>query len=381
MIAMIAASPYQILNALSLSMHSFKDEPIDLYVYSSFYKGVADTSNKLKNSNLFANVYLPVDPCVFMEVPEKTNLFNEYELEEIEKVVQNGFGVNLKEKFYDKIVCASINRAGTSMVSYFSYYNKLLETYLYDEGLAQYLSYADNMDNSIAFFEQENNYMVKVIKNHSSIPKLTAHFLNQPDLYVQERFAPVQKLPKFDTKNTEMVAMLSELHHYDEKEDEFINRKIVFFSQPIATTALTRIQLFEVLSIIETTFCIDDFIVKLHPGESNNFPELRHYHISEKSGTPWEIFCMNHDYSDKIFITSFSSAVFTPNMLFDQQPTIIILDNLKYEVGNRDTALNAFFTRFRAAYPDPNKVFIPKTMGEFSSILASLKHKEELNKQ
>lgn len=373
MIAMIAATPYQILNAISLSIHYFKDEPIELYIYSNFYKGVSDTSEKLKNMNLFKNVYLPIDPCVFIDSPERTTLSEDYETLEIEGIIKDGFGVDLQTKFYDKIVCASMNRAAYALVTYYSFYNKLLQTYLFDEGLSQYLSYADNIDNSIAFLEETNYHISQVVKNHSSIPKLTKHFLNKPNLFTQERFVPIEKLPKFDTQNKELVTMLSELYRYNPSDNEFLDRKIVFFSQPIATTALTRIQLLEVLSIIEHSFGIDDFIIKFHPGELNSFPELRNYHISEKAGTPWEIFCMNHDYSDKIFITSFSSAVFTPNMLFDQQPTIIILDNLKYEVGNRDTALNSFFLRFRAAYPNPNKVFIPKTMAEFRAILAKLK--------
>lgn len=377
MIAIIAASPYQILNAISLSMHYFKDEPIDLYVFSSFYKGVADTSNKLKNTNLFQNVYLPTNADVFIDSPEKTTFSDDYEVDEIESIIKDGFGVDLTEKFYDKIACASINRAGYALISYYSYYNKLLELYLFDEGLSQYLSYADNIDNSIPFFEQAIHYTPKIVKNHSSIPKLTKHFLNQPHLFTQERFAVIEKLPKFDIQNTEMVTMLSRLYHYNETDAEFLNRKLVFFSQPVTTTALTRIQLFQVLSIMENTFGIDDFIIKLHPGETNTFPELNHYHISEKAGTPWEIFCMNHDYSDKIFITCFSSAVFTPNMLFDQQPTIIILDNLKYEVGNRDTALRDFFIRFQSAYPNPDKIFLPKTMAEFTSILTHLKNKED----
>jgi hypothetical protein len=97
-------------------------------------------------------------------------------------------------------------------------------------------------------------------------------------------------------------------------------------------------------------------IVKSHPRDKYKYFDYEYFKMSS---FPFEILCLYNDFSNYTFINNFSSAVFTPKLIFNQEPKLIFTyllfsDKMNTAWGNRDLIIS----RFRKMYKDSSKISV-----------------------
>ncbi|SEQ17481.1 hypothetical protein SAMN02910369_01324 [Lachnospiraceae bacterium NE2001] len=90
-------------------------------------------------------------------------------------------------------------------------------------------------------------------------------------------------------------------------------------------------------------------IVKPHPRERKRFFE---YDYFKMEGFPFEIFCLFYDFNNILFVNNYSNAVFTPKILFDQEPHIIftckvLANEMLDKKGDRIKHIDCFIKLYR----------------------------------
>ena len=89
----------------------------------------------------------------------------------------------------------------------------------------------------------------------------------------------------------------------------------------------------------------------------------------------WELECLRQITDESVLIGAYSTALLTPKMLCDKEPTVIFtLRLLTADPDNgADRHIYDLIDGFKASYRNPEKVFVPQTMEELEQILRSVK--------
>lgn len=110
-------------------------------------------------------------------------------------------------------------------------------------------------------------------------------------------------------------------------------------------------------SIVKKLVGEKSVIVKSHPREKERFFE---YDYFETNGFPFEILCLYNNFDNSIFINNDSSAVFTPKVLFDQEPRVYFTFKALDKYMHHSTDVNEYriLSKFRDLYRDKSKIVI-----------------------
>ena len=87
-----------------------------------------------------------------------------------------------------------------------------------------------------------------------------------------------------------------------------------------------------------------------------------------------EVLCIHQDFTDKILITFFSTAVFTPKMLYGQEPTIILMYKAfgsTVNINHKDDLCKSIVS----TYNDKSKVIVPESLEELTVALNNIMKK------
>jgi len=125
--------------------------------------------------------------------------------------------------------------------------------------------------------------------------------------------------------------------------------------------------------------CIDtlgeQLIVKKHPRDKRTTEHS--CQIYPYGAIPFEVICANSDIQNKVLICSGSSAVLMPKLLFDSEPTVILLHHM---TGARlaDTDKRETIIRYvKEMYCDQSRFIVPETPEAFAEALNKRIKQEE----
>ncbi len=97
-------------------------------------------------------------------------------------------------------------------------------------------------------------------------------------------------------------------------------------------------------------------IVKPHPRDKKIYFDYKYF---KTYGFPFEILCLYYNFENFTFINNFSSAVFMPKLLFDQEPTLVfsyklLETNMNHVEGDKSLIIEMF----RKLYRDSTKIVV-----------------------
>ena len=108
-------------------------------------------------------------------------------------------------------------------------------------------------------------------------------------------------------------------------------------------------------TIIGDILHLGNFLVKSHPREKEKYGK----EYSIEYGMPFELFCLYNDFSDKVFVTSLSSAVFTPKIIFNQEPKVIFLFEIMKKYSKLyDNMYKRYVKGLEKLYSNKNRVIV-----------------------
>lgn len=367
-IAFFCATPYQVLLATNIAYSHYSDYEKDIYILNHFNKSESITENIKLNNPIFKHAQY-IDCIEFSKSFNSSNIFKRFWRKSraylnFEKI--NEFFLDFDAKKYDEVFFSYPDIIiQMALLNLYKKNNNLIVN-LFEDGTG---AYSDDMTN-ISLSKKIFNWLINASE---IIDKYHYYWLNNPMLYVgriEKEY--IKKIPKVDTSNTEFIKIINDIFHFE--SDYAIVQKVIFFDQPIPEFNKNTFN--EVIDLSSEIFG-EDFMIKLHPRTDKDLITNKNINIYKQSQQPWEVIALNSDISNKILIAHFSTALMTNKIIFDEEPIIIFLFNVKefkyyFEIP-QDLAQFAF--NFKKMYSNPEKVYFPQSLAEFREIISTLKNK------
>ncbi len=363
----ICSSAYQLLNAISI----VKNEKIEADVL--FLKG---NMNEVCNFNLMKELK-------FFNAVYSTNILNE--VDEIYESKNNIVTLTIKKFIY----YLNINKICNKLPNNNQIYSKV------------YISYADVPHQSIYFFFKKKGailsmyedgiYTYEFLSIKESITKkilcmflFRSYYLNECKEIWVRRIDKINInqdsniiIRKIENNLFEFKSDLVKVFNYDINDLEKIsNRLIVFDQSNIEVNDIVKKQI-EIVDIISKVIGSDQLVIKLHPSTNKILYSDTYNLITSK--VPFEILMCMCSMSNKVLISIFSTACFSPKLLLGEEPYIILTYKILglFDIHFLNDGYLNFIKKMKCEYSDPNKIKEPDTIEELIDIVRDILVQED----
>lgn len=355
-VAFFCSKPYQIL--LAINMKNFMTDCVaDIYIINHFEKS-KDVALRLQEIDIFKQCYWIGKKHQYSSHSFIRHFQKFCELLTYKKQLKRN-NIELNKK-YERIYLTYPDTVIQYALIHYYTQNSELTVHIYEDGTG---GYSDKIFNSSI----QKKLLSIIVPRYGILDKYNEMLINNPLLYKGDISIPINKLPVFCT-DSQVLKKLNYLFEFDSDTD-IISEKIIFLEQPLDFYKGLNEEISETVKVIYENVNKNDFIVKLHPGSVTN--TYQKYRIYSKSMIPWEIITLNMNMNYKVLISYFSTAVFTPKIIFNFEPVIILLyDLIEFvDLGVATTDYANLTAGIKKSYKDSNRVFIPKDISELLGFL------------
>lgn len=347
-------SAYQLVNALNLNwqrrfnnFENIKDYDSDLIILNAF-NGADEACKNLSNTGLFRNVTLinrVKNSGLLHSVSTLLDII--YPTRYINKA--GSFELNEVKNNYDYLVVPKISRITFSIWLL----NKKANIQLYEEGMG---SYYGGMHMCFEYNTHQNLY--KLLNNGRDFTCYENIYLNNPELYLDKDKEKVIKIPTIDNKCLETIKdkLSNLLFENPNKEIFWIGQYLKDSVNEVMKDSLEDLK-------ENVVFCP-------HPRfkeENNGYKKL-------ESNKIWELGLLNvDDLDNKCLFSIYSTAVFSPKLLYDKEPYLILTINM-LENGEDEhfVTMRKLIESFKKTYRDQDKIMLPNNKEELKNCLNSV---------
>ena len=360
-------SAYQILTVMNLHWHrkhagfeQIKDYDGDLLIQNSF-ADAAEMKRIIEENGFFRNVYL---------VDKAFNAGRFHALATLADLLipsyylSSKYGLKRREMNDYAVITAP---KYSTLISAIWRLNPKAKLHLYEDGTAAYFGALDLTPESRLYkkYYQTLNY-------GRSFSDFEHIYLNDGSLFTGTQTEKVVSIPKFDE------ALLSEIRacfsSYLNGEDT--RDKDIFYIAQYLNNRDINIFIDGLLSDLEE---YKEHILYIpHPRHQDE----KTYNFAYASKKQiWELKQLDiQGLSEKMLIAIHSTACFTPKILFDEEPYLLLFYKLcEDKVTYRDERFDAFVERFIRTYRDPSKILIPESKEELLSYVKEFVERKEKN--
>lgn len=356
-------SMYQIINVLNINWHKrFFDENKDNYEYADImilngFDKAEEIASIISNSDDFRNVYL------VGRVINKGHfhLFNTIiDIFLPKQYIQNKLGLKVDDiiNSYDVIMVPRFSRNAASVWQINK--NAILE--LHEDGLGTYTSTVD-----LNSFSKAYKILYKTMNYNRDFSDYEYININKPDLLVSK--SKVKKIPSFDKKCLEKISPFFEKNINITKSEKECS--CYFFYQYGLERTMEKI-------VRELSDRYGNSIVYCpHPRHKKEIPNNFKVELNNQM---WEIRIPKIENIEKKYLISVhSTACFTPKILYDYEPYVILLyklieeddiNNLREDEKKFLKTFDNFIKLFKKTYKDETKIIIPKSYDELYKYLS-----------
>jgi hypothetical protein len=361
----VCSTQYAILNAINL----ISNDPEKKYSNSDiviFHQtdGIKELSEMIKKNKVFHDVYdFPFINNKNLIYLIGIILFPKFFLE---RVCLSGSNFSPKGNFYNKIF--SQNQLYASL---FSRFNKDADVYLIEDGLSSYTGRTLEVARRSFLFRLIN----KTFLRRYFFADIKGQALYRPEMLCGPSRAII-KLPEHKITNN---CIYNSIFKY-KKTDVYDVHKFVYLGVPYYGLRDLMIKPESVSFDFEKSCKIivdtamnslskKDFIYRTHPIEKIEISHYKNLCKVDECENMWELECQNKISDDHILMSFFSTAAFTPKMLYGKQPYVIFLYKiLGLEMLNADKLVFGL----RAMYSAPKKIIVPETICELVEVISGL---------
>lgn len=340
----ICDTPYQVVNTVNMAK---KIGDADICVYNQFPTAETVAGN-LKKTGVFENVFL-------------LNRYRTYN-GLMQKLVTLGrllFPRAVLKHYTDSPLPG--RKYGTVYVSFFSPYVdtvKLLNPH------AEFVQYEDGIG-SYFIADFENRFcspLFRFIKSFFLKEQLSYHvktlYLNNPECYDNTDGKTVAKIPDFTDDG-----LLEQVFDY-RPNTLYVQKKTVYLTQPLTETRIGDAAETVEREILQAVG--DKAVLRVHPRQAK---EPYAAFTVDTVNNLWELECTKQITDSHVLIGAFSTAQFTPKMLFGKEPTVIFTYKL---YGSYFEAAQTTIETLRQMYNNPEKVVVIQTLDELKAVLETL---------
>lgn len=344
-IAFVVATPLQLFNSLIIMKHHFPKQQADLFVLNIACDMRLVIEGRKKDKQIH-RVYYAYDVC--KHTSRIGTVFDHlYTAKSSKEILKD-----CKQTRYSDFFTTWVGSPATWLYTKIWKTNPDIRLHFYEEGTGVYTT---------PLYQDYGHIktMYKLLGYRSETDYVEDLYVYCPSLYHGDlRTVEIGKVSEKD--KAEITAdQKFKLSEYD--------KEIIFFDNPMNKPEYKGVEQFPILADIEKVAEKANIMVRVHPRTQSGIYEEKGYLEDANTKIPWEELLLYHNFTDKILVTSFSTAVFSPKIICDQEPRIIFLKRELLENGNSGDKLDSF-DRFaegvKEMYRDSSRICIPKTRNE-----------------
>lgn len=367
----VCSTQYAILNSINIVLSDKKkyNGKTDIVIFHQT-RDIKNLSKIIKKNKIFENIY---------DFPfiNKKNAFYLFLLLAFPSVFLSRLCLNkrsldsLKNKY--KIIIAQ----SQLYAALFKTINKNAVAYLLEDGVSSYTSRTSDINRRSFFFRLAN----KTFLRRMLIADIKGHLLYKPEMYCGEK-AFIEKLPEHKVQNRNIYNLI--FKYLD--NDLYNSHQFIYLGAPYYGLKLLMSNPSDADSGIEERckLLVDDamkalkkrsFVYRIHPIEKIEKSYYEEFCILDNCKNMWEMECQNSITNDHVLLSFFSTAAFSPKIIYDKEPYVIFLHKITgFNFFNADSLIY----RLQSMYTDPQKVMQPENAKELSTILKDLELKNKI---
>lgn len=355
----ICETPFQIIMALYIKkLYSNANDEVDIIIGNTFnnYRLISD---RIKKTSIFQSIY-NADIKIFFERNKKKKLLSILKVLNLKKMMKEVFGENIKQ--YDEMYCWNYDPFTISVRSYFSFYQKKIKIFIFEEGYISYFPFDEVVHKQVATRIIEIRNKLFGISNitRDSIDGL---LLFEPDLLL---YNPKCQVYKMDRKvgltdsfkrNIDNIFAASEVSlKYNKKYIIFEENHPEYNDEPIFDNIINKVGR-------------ENVIIKLHPLRKENRFEKKGVMTLGNDGVPWEAIAYFLDFSDKVLISIGSGSISSCRMLFGKKMNaFLIYKFMDTNLKQFDSKFCSFWNKLESKKMEGG-IYMPRDEQEFYNML------------
>lgn len=349
----ICETPYSILNGVNyVYYNSRQDCSYDIYL-GSHLKNSRETAEKLRDSGLFAHVR------IFRKLRRRTYFSHKY-------IVDAVMDPDYCFEAYDKIYLTSATIFPACMILAC----RKAEIYFIDDGLGSYLDeiYVEPLSRA------EKLFCIFTGRDYRRLfPRIV--YLNNIRLCREDVSYEVRQLPDLGRKDSRLFEMLGHIFEYV-PSGRYRDRRIIYLAQALETDLeVGDISLIERRAEAVLAMFKDDVLYRPHPRRKVQPANIL---WEDQKCDMWELVCMDEISDGTILVSPFSTALFTPKLIYDKEPWIIFTYKIYMECfsdGDKRliNKIETLVRCMRQMYRDPQKVICVEDNSEIRGWIRKIK--------
>lgn len=361
----ICSSKYAILNSINAVLNNVKNSKgnADIVIFHRT-EDMKNLSKRIKESKIFNNVYdFPFINNMKAFSLFKLLVFPKFFLSKLSLTNKSIYGM---ENQYSVLVSQSLLYA-----SLFRRINKNAEVYLIEDGLSSYTNRTVDPLKRSVYFRLAN----KLIFHGSLLSNVKKQLLYKPEMYSGE-IKNIIKLPALKPENNSFYNRL-----FGYRSNTFYNsHKFIYLGVPLFGLRDLMVNSNEVSHdfeedckfIMQSAMKVPQkskFIYRQHPIENIDKDYHKNNYSLDIYNNMWEIECQNTITDNHVLVSFFSTASFTPKMLYGKEPYVILLYKmLGVEFFNADELVSGL----QLLYSNPEKVILVENFDELHAVIEKL---------
>lgn len=389
----ICMTDYQLINIINIKLSLFPNEEADILI-GDYRENLNEIVDRLEDIKLFDHIYkyngkLPGVASYLRDFVEKTKKTKKQSLTaSVKNEITN---ILNKTKGKEQVITSRIEESKKFVFNEYSdvfgfNYNSLTSN------IMELVTVSTSGRCSLHCIDEGiGSYTTLVLNTKIKVDDV---YLYRPEFAVYNNIE--KKIPSIDKTNKKMIEILNYIFAY-KNETNKLNGKIIFFDQPwlpmpkylSSKSILTKIffkkrykkHLPEHVMHLDKMLIFDNIVrncgadnvlVKLHPRSNNEVVEAYNKYnckFLKNSSMPWELFCINSELKNSIFVTVHSSAAGTYDFTVNnsgRNNNICIYTYLLGSFETKNSELDLIYNKYAQSADD---VYIPETYNELKKIL------------
>ena len=353
-IAICAATPFQMLNAINLAYNHLGSN----YYKVLFYRNYSETTNLIVNK---IRTYDLFDEIIEYNLVDKNKGFIYY-LNDLEQATMprrfienlSSSGVILSEYDFDYITVTSGTEVEVALTRVFPN----ARTIAYDDGLGSYVG--------DIVHDHKLHWIWRMLGRRTDKIWPEVMYVNNASFCDTRLSDNIKQLKSLDKSNTEYREMINDVFTYS-ADHLYSKHRIVYLTQPLdeIDKSLSE-QVKETEKELE--LFKQDCVIRMHPRAKMNLEEFME---TDSTNNLWELVCANDISAEHILIGMCSSAQLMPKILYNKEPWVIFTFN-QYQYCDESIVDSRFAPIARKL-----KVIIPSNRRELFEVISAILKNEK----